>query len=92
MSKKDGGPAFPNIASDERVGVYVGDKGMSLRDYFAAHAPDCLMNGDLALPDICMLLGVSEKEYDWKFHWPKAVAEIRYRYADAMIARMEGGK
>lgn len=36
--RRDGGPAFPNVNSDERVGVYVGDEGMSLRDYFAAKA------------------------------------------------------
>lgn len=40
MSSKidDGGPAFPNVDSDERVGVYVGDRGMTLRDFFAAAA------------------------------------------------------
>lgn len=39
MSKiDDGGPAFPNVDSDERVGVYVGDRGMTIRDFFAASA------------------------------------------------------
>lgn len=32
----DGGPAFPTVDSEERVGIFTGDKGMSLRDYFAA--------------------------------------------------------
>ena len=34
--KKDGGPAFPN---ESDFGVSDKSCGMSLRDYFAAHAP-----------------------------------------------------
>lgn len=34
MSKNDGGPAFPTHGSIGEVATY----GMSLRDYFAAHA------------------------------------------------------
>lgn len=33
---QDGGPAFPTVDSEERVGIFTGDRGMSLRDYFAA--------------------------------------------------------
>lgn len=42
MSKNDGGPAFPLADSyREYSGTYVGDaNGMSLRDYFAANAPE----------------------------------------------------
>lgn len=36
--KDDGGPAFPNVDSEDSVGVFTGDKGMSLRDYFAIHS------------------------------------------------------
>lgn len=34
--KEDGGPAFPQSV---REGAYIEYLGMSLRDYFAAHAP-----------------------------------------------------
>jgi hypothetical protein len=34
--KANGGPAFPNITPDMNVD---GGPGMTLRDYFAAHAP-----------------------------------------------------
>lgn len=43
MSAQDGGPAFPILESSTRIDTYetahtmIG--GMSLRDYFAAHAP-----------------------------------------------------
>lgn len=40
MSKKDSGPAFPYV--EQQFGtadITVHHRGMSLRDYFAAHAP-----------------------------------------------------
>jgi len=37
MSDKAGGSAFPNITPDMNI---VGDAGVTLRDYFAAKAPD----------------------------------------------------
>lgn len=60
----DGGPAFPNIDSDERVGVYVGDRGMTLRDFFAAAA----MTGLLASGNIGASVDRSDLAYkhaDW---------------------------
>ena len=36
MNKETGGPAFPDPQENWR-----GEKGMTLRDYFAAHAPEC---------------------------------------------------
>ena len=36
---KDGGPAFPNKASYDGQSGYSIHGGMTLRDYFAAHAP-----------------------------------------------------
>lgn len=42
MPSRDGGPAFPHPASGSEYphgdGVVPGTEGMSLRDYFAAHA------------------------------------------------------
>ena len=36
MNKETGGPAFPDPQEN-----WHGEKGMTLRDYFAAHAPEC---------------------------------------------------
>jgi hypothetical protein len=65
----DGGPAFPNVASDERVGVYVGDAGMSLRDYFAA----------------AVLPSVHQTAARAQFVDAELIATECYEIADAMI-------
>lgn len=88
MSIPDGGPAFP-------VGGFPGDTffkpvpphaGMTLRDYFAAHAP--------SLPAKLGVLAeeAADIESPDKTHGEKCAvlleiaAEWRYRYADAMLA------
>lgn len=70
----DGGPAFPNVDSDERVGVFVGDRGMSLRDFFAAFAINGIQRGIIEL----------EKRGKVVDHATQAAAA--YALADAMIA------
>ena len=45
MSDDTGGPAFPQVSTDAFGELY--EKGMTLRDYFAAHA----MQGLLANPN-----------------------------------------
>lgn len=37
--KNDGGPAFPRTQAGKGEDFDCGHEGMSLRDYFAAHAP-----------------------------------------------------
>ena len=63
--KKDGGPAFPSIygATDAL------DEGMSLRDYFAAHAPaHILWEFDvIGFADADRPSGYS---MDWPYHTP----------------------
>ena len=66
----DGGPAFPNITPDMNVD---GGPGMSLRDYFAAHA----LSGWLATAS-----QVDELK-------PEKEAEMAYRLADAMLKERE---
>ena len=66
---KDGGSAFPDPQDDWR-----GDKGMSLRDYFAAKA----MNGLLA-----QSMGTAFGDD------PKYAAEYAYSTADAMLKARE---
>lgn len=75
MSKSnDGGPAFPgSISIDSLDGLNHGPPGMSLRDYFAAHA-----TGD----DISayLMVEVGSKVISL----PREQA--KYAYADAMLA------
>ena len=69
--KKDGGPAFP-VETKYPTGSF---KGMSLRDYFAAHAMISFMQPGQGV------IGVNMYEY--------RVAEQAYAIADAMIAERD---
>ena len=63
MSDKDGGPAFPMTAGPEpRVDNYHEyQTGMSLRDYFAAHAPESARSHYEATSDKSWI------EWQWKY-------------------------
>lgn len=65
---KHGGPAFPEVPGD--CNGYEGKSGMTLRDYFAAHAPD--------VPDD---FGWATGETD---SWQRRT-RWNYHYADAML-------
>jgi hypothetical protein len=79
MSARDGGPAFPHVGSDERVGVWTDQPGLSIRDYFAAHA--VLTPSDIEYANRQYPNGVAS-----------VLAGIRYQYADAMlVARGSAG-
>lgn len=85
MSAKDGGPAFPR--SDG--GVSVTHDGMSLRDYFAAHAPmtDNILQ---SANDVAMETAPQTGErYGEAFC--RLLTEHAYRYADAMLRAREKG-
>ena len=77
MSEKDGGPAFPVISAkyDEPC-----EFGMSLRDYFAAHA----LVGQLSAGDRALNTFAKEAAKQDKFpgDW---MAEVAYMHADAML-------
>ncbi len=77
MSERDdGGPAFPTIinVADEAGHLHrVVTGGMSLRDYFAAKAMQCLMADAIAK----VPLGAKTDGVD--------VAEVAYEMADAML-------
>ena len=76
-----GGFAFPSVAPG-----YDPDPGMTLLDYFAAHAPqDCLEKNE-TVSDIEVELGLAEKTYDFGTHYPILNARRRYVWASAMIA------
>lgn len=76
-----GGSAFPTLGEDLAAG---GSAGMSLRDYFAAHAPmsDQAWRGliDVAKDEL------SKSGELWPNVMAKNLAEWSYSYADAMIA------
>lgn len=73
MSVNDGGPAFPYTTSDDK---HYG--GMSLRDFFAAHA----LQGLLANPHWVVALQVSVGG-----EAPQALIAIAFKHADAMLAQ-----
>lgn len=83
MKDRDGGPAFPNIVTANSQNDRA---GMSLRDYFAIHAPEPSED------DVKM-----QRQFDRNrnphndSHKPpirehrQIVADLRYAYADAML-------
>ena len=83
----DGGPAFPEFMGDHMEPK----RGMTLRDYFAAHAP--AMPSDLA----ALAKEHADTDNPDKTHGEKCDvllsirAEWNYRYADAMLKAREGG-
>ena len=44
MTKNTGGPAFPQHGFDNVAERFTSQGGMTLRDYFAAHAMQCYMH------------------------------------------------
>lgn len=83
MSAPDGGPAYPGPIDYKQDGspVWGGDRGMSLRDWFAGQA----LQGWLSGP--CQGDVLAEYEDDdavFKQH-QAAVAKAAYGYADAML-------
>ena len=85
--KPDGGPAFPFVLHENGAG----DPGMSLRDYFAAHALIALIgrlgplikqeyDGPRPLPIDGPTVSENSGEH---LRW--ALATVAYKYADAML-------
>lgn len=80
-TQNDGGPAFP-VPNDANVNC---QEGMTLRDYFAAHAPVTLQDARYA----CSYHGYGEGWSDAERAASVAVlALMRFEYADAMIAEL----
>ncbi len=72
MSKKDGGPAFPR--EDYQTDDAPGQRGMSLRDYFAAQALPAALQQAFSMQDMP------------RHNIPSFAADCSYDIADAMIA------
>lgn len=73
MSAKDGGPAFACAAENGH------QPGMSLRDYFAAHAFSAI--------SMAMASAMPEP----MFPTPGLLAELAYKHADAMLSERAKG-
>ena len=75
VSKPDGGPAFPSAEAylDNSGFKPVSMPGMTLRDYFASHAP---VRAEVYVPAGIPRVGLSEIQLDILWCW---------EYADAMI-------
>lgn len=65
MTKETGGPAFPLIGDLYQIK----DKGISMRDYFAAKALPLMMHADIGR---------------WEGNYQRHAAQA-YKYADAML-------
>jgi len=61
--------------------------GLTLRDYFAAIAPDRYLNNEHEnVFDAARIIGIDARDYDYKKHYVRVVAAKAYAYADAMLA------
>jgi len=77
MTGNTGGPAFPNLTSRDRdTGDYL-DRGMTLRDYFAAKALPAVIDAYVKGNGCC--IGTD--------HFFSNVPAHAYRMADAMLAK-----
>jgi hypothetical protein len=86
MSKiKDGGPAFPMYTGNPENWV----SGLSLRDYFAASAPEPSEQEINILEWEDSGQGYSPKRKPVERSRNERIAALRYAYADAMIAERE---
>lgn len=70
-TKDDGGPAFPVTPTDRGGQCAPTEIGMTLRDYFAAHASS---------EDVYAVMKLGESLND-----PCDIVAARYRHADAML-------
>lgn len=90
----DGGPAFPgtvwrNVIGDSPLDPVHQANGMSLRDYFAAHAPMQFSSYDIERVAALAGLQAPKTIEDEREFYPMAEAILRYRYADAMLKARE---
>ncbi len=93
--KNTGGPAFPAPeAGMEHFSSPSAYMGMTLRDYFAAHAPEVPLEFDRAFTEKVAQIGINK---DGVVYGPRKVFEndfermIRWRwnYADSMLKARE---
>lgn len=104
-NSRDGGPAFPILTKVKITGdndserICSGSTGLTVRDYFAIHAPAEISRQMAQMSDasICNELGIIQGEqgfdYSSKAELDRAftlLAKRSYQYADAMLREREG--
>ncbi|HDR9134415.1 hypothetical protein [Burkholderia vietnamiensis] len=70
---KDGGPAFPCHTNPRPGTLNEAPQGMTLRDYFAAHAPDVPDDFDWAAGETDSW----QRRARWSFHYADAMLRAR---------------
>jgi hypothetical protein len=94
MSKiNDGGPAFPSkmlvnrFATKETAQQLIGADGMTVRDWFAGHAPtleiEAIIGGSVS--SVSEFIGIAINDYNYQLHYLQACTKARYQWADAML-------
>lgn len=87
----NGGPVFPVPMVPWQAGfINVECTGMTLRDYFAAHAPHDALGLPIKVEEAAARLGIPAANYRAEHHWHQVVAQARYVFADAMM-KARGG-
>ena len=93
MAKSDGGSAFPRpLSQNLHNGETAWEQdGMSLRDYFVAHAPAKEIDDMVpsTTKECAEILGIASSDYKTSAHYAALLAILRYQWADAMIAERE---
>lgn len=88
MTKEQLIPAFPSgLIGDDNEQVMPIHEGMTLRDYFAIHAPsDALFLPLDTVAEVSSYLGEIPRMGKMPSNWKaKVQAKARYRFADAML-------
>lgn len=80
--KNDGGPAFPNGFDPDYAVANRIDVGMSLRDYFLAHAPITFSEAHKLL---CLMAQEKGAVSPTAADIIEYLAFLRFQYADAML-------
>ena len=86
MNEPDGGPAFPLPLGHMSAADWGQSGGMTLRDYFIAHAPAAEIDGMVPVDvgSCAKYLGIDKYENDK--HYLLLIAKCRCQWADAMLA------
>ena len=91
-----GEPAFCAQGAYSSLGDFQnGWPGLTKREYFAVHAPakEIEDNGPNTLRECAAYLGISESEYakDGASHYRSIVADLRSKWADALLEALAKG-
>ena len=93
MSRKDE-PAYPCAENHMVAADFAWTGGLTIREYFVAAAPaqEIVELIPETIGERAALLGISVDQYtaDWHDNYPRLLAKLRCKWADATLAAMEG--